>query len=361
MGKILKREDNPFTLRFSFVPPQYITRRQLTDDVIDDLTKMNPAFSCHFLTGVRGSGKSVMMAEIGRIISKMDDWITIDIENPKGNILDALARSLYRIPQLKALFVEAKVDLSVLGIGVTIERANLIASNEYDAIDFMLKVLDKANKKVLVMIDEVTYCDEIAEFSHALSSYSRSGYNIFVLMTGLKENIKAIKNDKSLTFLYRAKDHELEPLNITAIVASYEKTLQIERSQAEDMAWATKGYSFAFQVLGYLYWNELSKTTYDEINRNALLAEYDQYLAEFVYDKIWSELAVKEKEAMRAICIDETKEVKSIRNILGMDSSKFSVYRSRLLDKGLIDGSDYGKIKIKLPRFEEFVLLQRED
>ena len=152
-------------------------------------------------------------------MKEKDDWITVDIENPEGNILDSLARALYRIPEIKALFIKAKLDLSVLGLGVSIEKADIIASNENDAIDFMLKILKKENKKVLVTIDEVTYCKEIASFSHSLSSYARAGYEIYVLMTGLKENIKAIKNDKSLTFLYRAKEHVLDPLNITAIVA----------------------------------------------------------------------------------------------------------------------------------------------
>ena len=60
-------------------------------------------------------------------------------------------------------------------------------------------------------------------------------------MTGLKANIKAIKNDKSLTFLYRAKEHILEPLNITAIIADYQKVFNMDRENAENMAWLTKG------------------------------------------------------------------------------------------------------------------------
>ena len=176
-------------------------------------------------------------------------------------------------------------------------------------------------------------------------------------MTGLKENIKSIKNDKSLTFLYRAKEHVLDPLNITAIIADYQKVFNVNRDKAENMAWLTKGYSFAFQALGYLYWDALSKS--EKVDFEELLTIFDQYLAEFVYEKIWSELAKTEKEVLKVISQNDVTVVKEIRNLLSMDSSKFSVYRNRLMDKGLINGSEYGKVKLVLPRFKEFVLMHR--
>lgn len=350
-------KDNPYTLQFSFIPPQYITRQSLTNDIISDLTKKVPTFRGHFLTGIRGCGKTVMMADILNKIGKNDDWITVDIENPESDILDSLARGLYRIPTLKNLFINAHLDVSVLGLGISIEKAELMASNANDAMDFMLKILKKANKKLLVTIDEVTYCKEIASFSHSLSSYARSGYEIYVLMTGLKENIKSIKNDKSLTFLYRAKEHILEPLNTTAIISDYQDVFHIDRDKAEKMAWLTKGYSFGFQVLGYLYWEACCKSEYDNIRDEELLANYDQYLAEFAYDKIWSELAPMEKKILKVMAKNNITEVKEIRALLDMNSSKFSVYRERLIDKGLLNGSEYGNVKLTLPRFSEFILV----
>ena len=100
------------------------------------------------------------------------------------------------------MFVKAKLDFSILGLGFSVENAKLVASTEEDAIKMMLDVLKKEKKKVLITIDEVTYNEDISKFSHAMSSYANAGYDIFVLMTGLKENIQAIKNNKSLTFLY---------------------------------------------------------------------------------------------------------------------------------------------------------------
>jgi Zn-dependent M32 family carboxypeptidase len=68
----------------------------------------------------------------------------------------------------------------------------------------------------------------------------------------------------------------------------------IESEQAAKMAELTKGYPFAFQVLGYLTWNH-------EGDYEAVIDEYEQYLSEFVYDKIWSELSQKDRIVARGI------------------------------------------------------------
>ena len=69
-------------------------------------------------------------------------------------------------------------------------------------------------------------------------------------MTGLYENIYELQNDKALTFLYRAPKLILEPLNYTAVRKSYADIFQIDLETAEKMTSLTKGYPFAYQVLG---------------------------------------------------------------------------------------------------------------
>ena len=50
------------------------------------------------------------------------------------------------------------------------------------------------------------------------------------------------------------------------------------------MAALTKGYPFAFQVLGYLYWENRDDHTIEDI-----LPEYDQCLDEYVKVKDWTD------------------------------------------------------------------------
>ncbi|MBQ9360779.1 MAG: hypothetical protein IJT96_07060 [Lachnospiraceae bacterium] len=198
--------------------------------------------------------------------------------------------------------------------------------------------------------------------SLALSSYSNADYDIYVLMTGLNENIKNIKNKKSLTFLYRAKVKELDMLNITAIREDYQKTLGIDREWAEALAYETKGYSLAFQAVGYHYWNELCRhDSYEDIDRAAIDSDLDITLAELAYDKIWEEFSasdIKVIEAMLEVMEQSESDyvkVEDIRNKANMTSDTFTKYRSRLLDSGVVDGTQYGYLRFKLPRFEQYI------
>lgn len=360
-----KEINNPYTLQFSFIPPKMIERSIITSEIIGNFVRDLPTYRGMFITGVRGSGKTVMLGDIRNKISENEDWITVDL-NPEGNLIDSLARSLYLIPAIKALFVKARLDFSVLGIGVEIENAELIASNEEDALKMMLNTIKAAKKKILVTVDEVTYSKNVAAFSHALSSFSNADYPIYVLMTGLADNIKSIKNEKSLTFLYRAKVKELDMLNITSIRSDYQKTLLIDRDWAEELAYASRGYSLAYQAIGYHYWNALSRAkSLKDINRDQIWQEVDITLSEMAYDKIWDELSPSDRKIIEAMIEIETEEnlesikVEAIREKVNMNSDVFTKYRERLINSGIVDGSQYGFLKFRLPRFEEYVINRR--
>ena len=124
----------------------------------------------------------------------------------------------------------------------------------------------------------------------------------------------------------------------------------------------TRGYSLAFQITGYLYWEALSKCdSSEEINWEEINQKLDALLSELAYDKIWSELSVNDikvltgmLEARKASGMDMIK-VEAIRDIIGMTSDNFTKYRSRLIDNDILDGATYGCLRFKLPRFEQYI------
>ena len=89
-----------------------------------------------------------------------------------------------------------------------------------------------------------------------------------------------------------------------------------------------------------------------------VLPEFSQYLEEYVYSKIWSEMSDKDKEIMQQLAESGEIKVKDLREQLEMSSEQFSVYRERLKRKGVIDTRKYGKISMALPRFEEFIKMR---
>jgi len=366
MGKYIK-DNNPYTLQFSYIPPRFIERYEITHEIIGNYTQKVPAYRGIFLTGVRGSGKTVMLGDIRNRIASRDDWVTIDL-NPESNLLDSLARILYREQRVKHLFLKANIDLSVFGIGVSVEKNELLSANEEDALRMMLQILKKNGKKLLVTIDEVTYSKDVAMFSHALSSFASQNLDVFVLMTGLKENIDNIKNKKSLTFLYRAKVYLLEVLNPMAISFDYNEIFDISVEQARTLAGITRGYSLAFQALGYHLWNIKCEQKGDEglIPYDSLNERLDLTLSEMSYEKIWSELSEKDIEiliALERLMIENGKDiirVEDVRKNTGMTSDSFTKYRKRLIDAGILNGKVYGYLKFNLPRFEEYVKNREE-
>ncbi len=340
---------NPFSISFGTLPTQYISRITQTNQIVEAFTDDNPSNHVFMLTGIRGSGKTVMMTDISEKLRNEKDWIVVEI-SPERDMLEGLAATLYAVPELHALFIKAKLDFSALGLGVSVENAAPITDTEV-AVNRMLEYITKAGKRVLITVDEVTNNANLKVFAAAFQIYLRRNFQVYLIMTGLYENLYNLQNEKSLTFLYRAPKVILEPLNYTAVVSHYKKVFEIDNEQAEYMAKLTKGYSFAFQVLGYIYWNNKESKIED------ILPEYDQYLDEYVYDKIWSEMSEMDRKVVSAMAISGETNVSKLRELVGMTTSQFSVYRDRLKRKGIINTAQYGYISLLLPRFEEYVKL----
>lgn len=343
---------NPFTLSFGKKPLQYISRLTETNQILENFCAENPSNQIYMITGVRGSGKTVMMTGIASELRKRNDWIVVEL-NPTRDLLQSLAAKIYSIPELHTLFINAKLDFSAFGLGVSVENAAPVTDIE-NALELMLKYIQKSNKRLLITVDEVTNSEYIRIFASSFQIFLRNDYPIHLLMTGLYENIYDLQNDKVLTFLYRAPKLNLEPLNYTAIRKQYMDIFSLDMDAAGELTSLTKGYPFAFQVLGYLYWENRDKKTLEQI-----LPEYDQYLDEYVYSKIWSELSDLDKKIVTEMSLSGETQVKALRERLDMKSELFSVYRERLKRKGVIVSKEYGKVTLALPRFDEFAKMQQ--
>ena len=72
---------NPFTLSFGKKPNQYISRLAQTNMIIDDLNASEPSAQLYMLTGVRGSGKTVMLSTISHELRQKSDWIVVELKS----------------------------------------------------------------------------------------------------------------------------------------------------------------------------------------------------------------------------------------------------------------------------------------
>ena len=339
--------DNPYSLLFGKLPSELISRTVEINRIIDDFNNKISPQQVYMITGVRGSGKTVLMTEISRKLLKNKNWVVVDLSTEK-DMLEMLGASLSSEKQFAKLFQTAEINLSFFGFGLKVQGSVPITNIEI-ALTKMLEELKKKGKKVLVTIDEAINNQHMRTFISSFQILIRKELPIYLLMTGLYENIENIQNEKNLTFLYRAPKIELESLNYSAMAENYLSHLPVDEMKAREMARNTKGYSFAFQVLGYLSYENGGYT-------KKVLQQYKEYLGRYSYEKIWSELSGNDKKVCYQIAKSKDGSVREIKQLLGYETNQINPYRRRLIRKGIVNGKKYGYLSFTLPYFDEFVI-----
>ena len=339
--------DNPFTLMFGKEPYLTIKREQIVSDIDNDFTSKYTTSQVYILIGARGAGKTVLLSELYNHFESMDDWIVADV-NPHRNILEDLGSALLEKGKTKKLFLKSEFNISFKGISFSLEGKEPVSSIS-SVVEKMLVYLKKKNKKVLITLDEVVSNPRVKEFAHDFQSFARKGYPIFLVMTGLYENVSNLQNDKSLTFLYRAPKILLEPLDMIAIKNSYRDVLNIDEETAKKLAILTSGYGFGYQLLGHLYFE------HRKIDQK-LIEEFDRQLRINAYDKIFSSIGENERRILYSLSKAEQRKTADIISELNYSNKEYSVYRERLLQRGLVISKQRGFLSLALPRFKEYLL-----
>ena len=337
---------NPFTLTFGKQPDSFIIRYENTNTIIDTFSSGSLS-QTYMIQGIRGSGKTVLMTSIANELNKSKDWIVVNL-NSTVNLLNDFAKRLNDECETIPNFFSKGFNVSFAGIGIGV-NGNESLRDEISVIKSILDVVKKKKKKVLITIDEVMPDQNMRAFASEFQILIREDYPIYLLMTGLYENIDKIQNDPALTFLLRSPKITLEPLSILQITNKYKEIFNLNETKAKDLANITKGYAFAFQALGALYWENKN-----DPDMSKILSELDAMLDDFVYTKIWSSCSKRDKEIILSINEEKT-SIKSICEKTGIKSTSFPRYKERLVNKGLITSPDYGYISLTLPRFYEII------
>ena len=268
------KKNNPFTLTFGKQPNEYISRYENTDMILSTFEADNPISQAYLIEGIRGSGKTVLMTSITNELGKDKDWIVIDLNSTQDLINDCAMRLIDSCKKIPDFFNQG-FNISIAGFGIGV-NGNDTPQDNVSIIDNMLSSLKKHNKKVIITIDEVMHDDNMRHFASQFQIFVRKDYPVFLLMTGLYENIYAIQNDPALTFLLRTPKITLEPLSLHQITKQYADIFQIDEDDAKNLARITKGYAFAFQALGLLYYEYR-----DEMELREILLKLDDMLDDF--------------------------------------------------------------------------------
>ena len=330
--------ENPYSLVFGKMPRNYIDRELELSEIIETFSEEDPSIRAYALTGLRGCGKTVALSFVEKYFRKQDDFIVIALNSD----LDMFEQTLEHLSQ-KKLLDELKISVSMMG--VTLEKAQSMESTNYK-IEQYLEQISRKKKRILFTIDEISNTQNIKAFFQSFNIWLRKDYDIVILMAGLKKNILALQKDDRISFLKRAEKKDLKQLSLHSIMMDYKKNLQLTDQEAGEMAFFTKGYSYAFQVLGYLCFR--MKQNYRDV-----MEQFDEKMTNNVYDIIWEDLSGKEKEILQAIFQAKELTTQEILRSSRMNKNTYNEYRRILISKDILVDKGYGKIDFSLPRFQE--------
>ena len=100
---------NPFTLTFGKSPLEPVERPVQTNEIVDAFTAESVNQQMFIITGVRGSGKTVMMTEIARRLREKENWVVIEL-NPSTDLLQAMLAKLNSNKVCAAIIKSAKIE-----------------------------------------------------------------------------------------------------------------------------------------------------------------------------------------------------------------------------------------------------------
>ena len=360
---------NPFNPAFGNRPERFIGRDDIVEEIILAADNLNSPWRTTLITGIRGSGKTALLADIEKRFN--DDRYVVVSLIPGDDFLDNLLLQLYeatpksvieKLPKIKS--VKSVVEIS---FNQSEEKQSLANTFQF-SLTQAVNELQKHNKSVIFLVDETQkHFEELRTFIGTYQVLIRKEYPISLVMAGLPNIISDILNDSVLTFLRRAHRITLQNVPSNLIQLDYFEAFNkggfhLNTEQLRKAVLATRGYPYLIQLIGYYLWIELARNEDADfsIDKAILLAKNRLFVN--VHELIYAELSSMDQEFIKAMAIDEGDSyMKDIMERLGKERGYVSNYRARLLASGLITKTVHGKVRFALPYMRDFLIQLLEE
>ena len=374
---------NPFKPTAGKMPPILIGRESVIDAFDRGLANGAGAPErLMLITGQRGSGKTVLLTELGRM-AKKDGWDVIS-ETASGGMVQRIVESLRGTsPRVTRASIGPSASLggTFLSLGsVELSRPEAPLTIRA-AIEDRLARLPKG-KGVLITIDEVQSAsrDDLVAISTAVQHVIRDEdmtdlpdtqkHGIALAFAGLPIAIDNLVNDDVLTFLRRCVRYDLGEVRIPDVKNAYISTVNdsgkmISEKDAQTAAEASSGFPFMIQLVGYYMWQSA-----DVNGSDAITAEHVSIgatdAANAFQDSVCAPavryLTVAQREFILAMVPDlpEPSQVAHIAERCRKSMSWAGKYRASLIASNLIEPAGRGYVRISMPHLAEYLQTRRE-
>ena len=362
------RKPNPFKPTAGAEPPVLVGRGAVLEDFEMGLEEgVGAPGRLMRITGPRGSGKTVLLTELGDI-ARRRGWRVVDVTAAE------------RLPQLicDELSRESRLDYSVeLDLMVVKAKAQKDEPRQSedirDVMERSVSQLTKQGKGLLVTIDEVqdAAVEDIREIAVAIQHLIRERQNVAFVFAGLTSGVMNLLSENGPTFLRRAYPEELGTIPVEEVAAAFRATfesngVQVEYDALNAAAEAAAGYAYLIQLVGYNVWRAAQARkggasdaiTSSDVEKGVVAAR-----REFERTVLETAVARLPKAAMEyLLAMTEDRLASSTGELakrLGVPASSLSTTRKLLVSRQVIEPTARGYVGFSIPFMREYLVANR--
>lgn len=343
---------NPFTPVFGTIPLFPAGRDRIMNDMHKAFLNWtgSPDITS-ILIGPRGSGKTALLYMISEE-AKKEGWIVADTIARKGMLED-----IYQ------------VILQQTGFKLSVERNEEEKLNWRSKMNSIMQQFMNLDTGLLILVDEVIAdLDEMVDLAATYQLLRQRYPKISLVMAGLPSNVYALLNDRSVSFLRRARQHNLERISDQNVWLSFRKTVekgckQIDEKYRDEIVSTIDGFAYMMQLVGYYIWEASDEKK--EISKMDVRNGIEYAKREFrigVLDHTYLELSDMDREFLFAMLKDEKySNLTDVSERLGKTTGYCSTYKKRLLQSGIIEEKCGKKFEFAIPLFREYLTEQIDE
>lgn len=363
---------NPFTPSFGVSPP-LLAGRETYLTYIEEAIAEGPGspFRASLFSGQRGLGKTVMLNAVETIAAERG-WAVISVTARKGIAQEILATILPTLlrqhhPEATGSFVTgATAGIAGISAGLTREPVSpvQIEPSLRHWLTELSTTMAVANAGVLISIDEIGLAsiDDLQIIAQTVQHAFREGQPVMLTMAGLPDDVQALLDAPSVTFLRRAERAELGPVTPSDAAQAIRDPMfhagkLIENEALEVAVNGSKGYPFLIQLVGYHTWRAAKGT--ETIAREHVVQGVDtakSRVGQLVHSPALRALSGKDRKFLEAMALDDgPSRFADLTDRLGAKKSYVSQYRRRLLRAEVIYAPARGILDFTLPYMREYI------
>jgi len=381
---------NPFAPGAGSRPPELAGRDQILNNakIACGRALLGRNSRSMMLLGLRGTGKTVLLNEIGHIAEDQGYYVS-KIEAPEHQSLASLLypemrkvlRALSTVQAAKQLAHQGLrglrgfasiFKLEVAGAEIGVEPEPGLADSgdlQIDLPDLFItigKAAKAGGKGWVLLIDEVQYLSEVDLSALIVSIHKISQEGLPVIMTGagLPQIARLAGEAKSYSerlFLYPGVGAlDLDSAKLAVEKPVLEEEASITSDALTEIATKTQGYPFFLQEWSSKTWDMAEGPEITKEDVDNAYAETIASLDEGFFRVRLDRLTPKETEFVTVMAIlgDGPYAMGDIAQALGKKLSSLGPVRAKIISKGMIYSTEHGYLDFSVPLFAEFMRRQ---